>query len=228
VDGQAKVEAFITSTQAVRTYYEMGPTAELFDENYPAYVNFDLGDAIQRVQSVILKFKVDAFLSTVKTVTNGALTINAASGNTGTGGVHSHQLILDNSTAGAVVWLSGSAPGSLRAAGGGYVLTGNSSSHTHDLSHGHTGSSNVSVGMGLLAQGPTATSSYWSMTVNGGNATNSITGPDANGYYSLDLTPDVSNTTTLRPSQVAHQVSLIALPGYFGLLRARIQVRAFV
>ena len=82
--------------------------------------------------------------------------------------------------------------------------------------------------MGLLAQGPTATSSYWSMTVNGGNATNSITGPDANGYYSLDLTPDVSNTTTLRPSQVAHQVSLIALPGYFGLLRARVQVRAFV
>ena len=245
VENQIKGESFQFSTQAVRTYYELAH-AELFDNDAtlgsrPAYVDFDLGSAIQRVQSVVMKFKVDAFRSTVKSITNAALTINAATGNTGGGGNHFHNINTVSTPTvptGAVMFYVAGSPGYLTAgASSGYFVTQGESSHVHDLgSHTHTSSGGTaSLAGGIAEIGPTATSSsYWTITIDGGAPFSSVTGPDANGYYSLDLTPDVSNTTTLRPSggvsgdPAIHRVTMYANVGYFGLLRARIQVSAFV
>lgn len=232
VDGQVISSLFMTTSQAVRTYYEMGPIAENFDNDAglgsrPAYFHFDLGSAIQQVQEVVFKYKIDLFRSTIKSVTNGALTINnTALGNSGANTTfHTHTVSVTDSTAGSVVWYSGN---TIRTAGGGSITTNSDSpSHVHypPSAHNHTGSSAVTAAAGILEQGPLASPT---ITINGSSPTNAATGPDANGFYSLDLTPDVSSTTTFRPTQAANVVQVSAAVGYYGLLRARLQVRAFV
>lgn len=223
---QAAGDAFMTSTQAVRTYYEM-PFVENFDDTYPAYVDFDLGSAILRVESVVLKFQIHDFRSTIKTVTNGSLTIDSASpGATDSAADHFHSVTLANSTSGSAVTYSGS----LNVSGGGSVTTQNAGSHAHGHSatHAHTGTSNVTIGSGIATQGPTATTSQVTYLIDGGTPTNSVAGPDGDGWYTLDLTPDVRDSGSLRPTGVAHRLSVIANSGKYGLLRARVQVSAFV
>lgn len=230
VQHQAQGDAFLMATQALRSFHELA-FVENFDDTYSAYCDFDLNDAMLRVESVILKFDIDDYRSTVKSVTNNEVETDPASpGSTDSGGSHFHSITVVDSTSGNNMNFSGGSPGSLHASGGGSVTTQSAGAHTHTHSttHVHTVTSNVAITAGILVQGPTATTGQVTFFINGGSPTNSVSGPDGQGWYTLDLTPDVRDSTTFRPTQVANRLSVVADSGKYGLLRARVQIKAFV
>ncbi len=217
--------------QANLVYYEM-PFVENFDDVWSAYCDFALGSAVVSVQSVILEFMIDSFRGTIDGVAVGG-TSGSATGNTGSGGNHFH---LVNTTAtptnptGAVMFFVDGSPGSITAGtASGTFSTQGESAHVHDLgSHTHAaGSLTATPNQGIYSNLTKATTGEITIEINSGTPSNSVTGPTGS-WYTLDLTADVRDGTTYRPTQANHRVSVIADANYAGLLRARVQVQVVV
>lgn len=227
VQAMSDAKRALALPQAMPQSYEIA-YVENFDDSFVASCDFDLGAAILEVRSVVCKFKFDAFRSTVESITNNAVASDGPSTNTsGAGGNHAHVYNLGTDiTQGGITTYHGN---NIHTNGGGNITTGNSGTHTHDLgSHTHSVTSNVSIGAGILEQGPTETPAGATWTINVGSPTNAISGPDASGWYTLDLTDDLRDSTTHRPSQTANRLTVGASSGKYGLLRARMQIEVVI
>jgi len=212
----------IRQSQVMESLPQMGPSVdtisyrEPIDDDYSADMRFWLGDETTTVNQVLVRFRVDPFRSTAKTV-----------GGTVSGSVdipnHTHSVVTSNHTHGIPIYKLDAADASNRELyhqGSnnliGVIMTG---SGTYDTATSASGGGSTGLSLDISAaltleygiyedsSGNTYAASDLEWLVNGSAASNSPVDVGS-GWYALDITPDVVTADGLRPAQAANAVTV--------------------
>jgi hypothetical protein len=216
----------IRQSQIMEALPQMGPSidtisySEPIDDDYSADMRFWLGDETTTVNQVLVRFRVDPFRSTAKTVggtLSGSVDIPS---HTHTTPDHQHTFEISGGAAPTY-------PIGFGAAGtaGGLVHNASASDFDYPTNSGEGGttsssggsqtgleldlSSALSLEYGIYedSSGNTYAASDLEWLVNGSAASNSPVDVGG-GWFSLDITPDVVTADGLRPVQAANAVTV--------------------
>jgi len=237
-----------------QTHSQGGPSvdtlsyAEPFDDAKAASLPFWLGPEILQVQQVLLRFRVDPLRSTVKSVTGGASSLStsdAESGHTHTIPGHQHTILIANSGVtypigfGAAGTAGGLNHGGAGAdinyptdSGSGGTTSAAGASHSHGMAHTHssTGVYGIFEDSGATVVDDTSVATLLADTtikINGITPTATIAAPSG-GWFTLDLTADVADGDTFRPTALTHEITIQGATGKRGRITAQLQIRAIV
>lgn len=195
VTGSDIVTAQAAKSYTMRSYPQMGPNEstigygpEDMDRTHDAVLRFWLGNAITTLERVILYFRFDPLRSTV--MRHDDMTDVA----------HSHTWPIYENTITTNIGLD--TLGRIARGGSGGAVSNNIATssggyHLHPL---HLGILEETSGNTL---DPTT---EVDIEINGGSPTNGVV-DESDGWYSLDITDDLIDTTTLRPSQTKNEVT---------------------
>lgn len=216
----------IRQSQVMESLPQMGPSVdtisyrEPIDDDYSGDLRFWLGDETTTVNQVLVRFRVDPFRSTAKTV-GGTLsgTVDIPS-HTHTTPNHTHSFRISGGLAPTYpigFGAAGTAGGLYHNASGSnfdYPTKDGQGGATSASGGGQTGlaldlSSALSLQYGIYedSAGNTYAASDLEWLVNG-SAASETPASTSGGWYELDITPDVVTADGLRPAQAANAVTV--------------------
>ena len=215
--------------------YTENHTAAMDDSNQADFY-FWLGEDIAQVQQILLRFRVDELRSTVRSVAGSSTDSGAAStGNSGTAspGTSNQSADHTHNESGSVTFIQNNS----------HQHTVNS--HSHNIDHTHTFTPNVSTTYGLHVEASASTYGHSGgnaslsqiqndidIMVAGSDRSASVSAESASGWFKLDVTDWLIDSTTLRPSSADNVISFIkaaaASSGKSAQIQFKLQVRATV
>ena len=221
----------------------------IFDDTFPAELFFPTGNAISQIEQVVLFFRVDPLISTSVSATTAAGGASAPTSSAGSSHTHEipghvHTVTLNNSgsfhalvgltaPSGGTSFLVNDSGGTIDIntdSGSGGATSESEGAHTHSVTVGtHTHDMTSTFGGITKDTANTTTTADVTVEIDGGPPTNSRV-VFAGQWSTIDLTPDVSNTTTRRPNALAHTVTVQAgaSSGLMGRVTAIVEVRGII
>lgn len=212
----------LASTKVLSSHPQTGPNVDTIpyrehvDDDHTATLWFWLGEETTTVQSVVVRLKVDPLRSTVRSVGGTEVSSGPSSAATSSdGSLHSHAV---NFTNGVPTYPMGVQAGGtstqLYANGAsGDLATTTEGDHTHDIPHTHDVTAAVTMSYGVFDEDPgntyAATDLEWK-TIDDADWTPITVADDAGvtGWYQIDITANVSDTGTFRPTRAANNIQL--------------------
>ena len=246
--------------KVLSAHQQLGASVDTFtyrdelDNSKGASFRFWLGDEYTSIQRAVLRFRIQALRSTVKSVAGSSTTTSSGGGSTsGSGGAttqtsgtqsanHSHGLSIDGGTVTYNVGLT--SLGQLVAAsgwGGGTVnaIQTNSTNHTHNVSlpnhthstpdHTHSLTPNISMQYGIFEEsaGNTLALADLVIKLNGGSDLRSSAVSISGGWYELDITDELVDAV-FRPSQENNEIAITTAVAKTARIEAQITIRGVV
>jgi hypothetical protein len=247
----------IQEAKVMNTHQQLGPSVDTLtwqdemDNANGATIPFWLGDDYTSINRAILRFRVAALRSTVKTVSGSSTTTASGGGSTsGSGGAstptssgspHGHGLNIVNGSGGVAVTVDGAPSGQLKNTGAGStVWTSNESpSHTHTVTipnhthstpnHTHTLTPNISTVYGIFEESGASTLAIGDLVIklNGGSDLSGDVDDISNGWYELDITDELVDSA-FRPTQKNNEIAITTSVAKTARIEAQLKIMGAV